>query len=607
MLRGYRWQLVALLLAAALFIVSLALRSSEQADNPPNTQANPANEISQTTAAALPTATVGDAENVVIPPTAIPDAQAAPTVAPATQLGHYREALVGRIQRLNPLFAQLNPVDQDITSLIFEGLTRTDSYGEPVPALAERWIISSDGLEYIVFLRQDVLWQDGVPFSAADVIYTMSLLRSPAFPGDPDLGAFWRTVETEQLGENLIRFRLAQPLGNFLDRLQIGILPEHALRGTTAAQLADHRFNLTPIGTGPYQLEALRSSDGVTVNQVDLRAAPVYKERPEGQQHAFALDRVTFQLYDSLDAAVGALQSGAVDGYAALDRSERTLLFNTANAYDIELHNQLEATLGVIIYNWVKNDFFHELRVRTALETGIDRSSTIERTMPNAASVANSPLMPGSWAYLPDLQWPAYNPDQARQLLTTASERLDRLNGEDATEEPTANGALFSFSILTPDDPALVSLTNEIATQWSQLNLQVTVDAVDPDTYQARLEAHEFDAALVEYSLGGSADPDVYAFWHEGQYPDGKNYGGVSDTNISQLLEKARQDPFGINRVQDYQNFQREFVARAIALPLYYPLYTFATSPRVRGVQLGFIATPADRFRNIGDWSMQQD
>ncbi|MFN8448897.1 MAG: ABC transporter substrate-binding protein [Anaerolineae bacterium] len=471
------------------------------------------------------------------------------------------------------------------------------------PGASERWIVSSDGLEYIVFLRQDVLWQDGEPFSAADVIYTMSPLRSPDFPGDAELGAFWRTVETEQLGDYLIRFRLAQPLGNFLDRLQIGILPEHALRGTTAAQIAGHPFNLTPIGTGPYQLEALRAADGTTVDEVDLRAAPVYRQRPEGQQHAFALDRVTFRLYDTADAAVNALESGAVDGYAARDRSERTPLFNAANAYDLAMHNAREATLGVIIYNWAKDDFFREQRVRTALETGIDRTSTIQRTLANSADEANSPLMPGSWAYLPDLQWPAYNPDQARQLLETASERLDRLNADDATEAPTEVGsALFTFSILTPDDPALVNLTNEIATQWSQLNLQVTVEAVDTDTYRTRLQSHDFDAALVEYSLGGSADPDVYAFWHEGQYPDGKNYGGVTDTRISQLLEKARQDPFGINRVQMYQDFQREFVARAVALPLYYPLFTFVTSPNVQGVQLGFIASPADRFRNIGDW-----
>jgi peptide/nickel transport system substrate-binding protein len=597
MLRGYRWQLLALLLSAVLFVVSLSLRS-----------ADPTSSLSPTiTAASTSADTTATPDNIVIPPTAIPDVQTAPTVAPASINGSYREALVGKIQRLNPLLAQLNPVDRDITSLIFEGLTKTDSYGEPVPSLAERWLISPDGLEYVMFLRQDVLWQDGVQFNAADVMYTMSLLRSPDFPGDPALGSFWRTVETEQLGDYLIRFTLAQPLGNFLDRLQIGILPEHALHGTTAGQIASHPFNLTPIGTGPYQLEGLHTSDGVNVDEADLRAAPVYRQRPEGQQHAFALDRVSFKLYNTPDDAIKALQDGAVDGFAARDRSERSPLFNVANNSDLDTHNALEATLGVIIYNWPKDNYFKDQRVRTALETGIDRTSTIERTMSNTASEANSPLMPGSWAYLPNLQWPAYNPDQARQLLQTAAERLQRANADaQVTEEPTAtNGAVFSFSILTPNDPALLSLCNEIATQWSQLNLQVTIDAVDPATYQTRLTSHDFDAALVEYSLGGSADPDVYAFWHEGQYPDGKNYGGVADTRISELLEKARQDPFGINRVGYYQDFQREFVARAVALPLYNPLFTFVTAPKVQGVQLGFIASPADRFRNIGDWSIK--
>ncbi len=591
-MRGFRWQLIALVLAAGLFAVSLTLRNNDT--TPPPSPITPALDASATP------------DNIVIPPTAVASDVPAPILTPVSQGGSYREALVGSVQRLNPLFASLNPVDRDISSLIFEGLTRTDSYGEPVPALAERWIISSDGLDYVFFLRQDVLWQDGVPFTAADVAYTMSLLRSPDFPGDPDLGAFWRTVETDQLGDYLIRFRLAQPLGNFLDRLQIGILPEHALRGTTAAQITDHPFNLTPIGTGPYQLEALRASDGVHVDEVDLRAAPVYRQRPEAQQHAFAVDRVTFRLYGSSDDAIQALQNGSVDGYAARDRSERSPLFNAANAANLDMHNALEDTLGVIIYNWSKDSFFTDQRLRTALETGIDRTSTIERTLSNQASEANSPLMPGSWAYLSGLQWPAYDPDQARQLLQTASDRLQRLNADATEEAPTAtNGALFGFSILTPNDPALVNLTNEIATQWSQLNLQVTVDAVDADSYQARLKAHDFDAALVEYSLGSSADPDVYAFWHEGQYPDGKNYGGVADTRISELLEKARQDPFGINRVSDYQEFQRVFVDHAVALPLYYPLFTFVTSPNVKGVQLGFIASPADRFRNIGDWSIK--
>src|SRR5690606_32746272 len=145
----------------------------------------------------------------------------------------YREALVGNVQRLNPLFAPLNPVDRDISSLIFEGLTETNAYGEPQALLAVDWTISSDGLEYTVRLREEVLWQDAVPFNADGLGYTMSALRSSESPGVPELGEFWRTVETEKLGEDLVRFRLTQRPGRFLDMLRIGILPAHAPEGTS--------------------------------------------------------------------------------------------------------------------------------------------------------------------------------------------------------------------------------------------------------------------------------------------------------------------------------------------------------------------------------------
>jgi ABC-type transport system substrate-binding protein len=196
--------------------------------------------------------------------------------------------------------------------------------------------------------------------------------------------------------------------------------------------------------------------------------------------------------------------------------------------------------------------------------------------------------------------------------LAQAIERIGRADTDsaeateeaaEATAEPTA-ATYFSFSILTPDDPPLVGLAQEIATQWSQLNLTVTVEAVDLATYQARLQAGEFGTALVEYALGDSADPDVYAFWHQGQYPSGANYGGADDRRISELLERARRDPYGMNRVTEYREFQRSFVERVIALPVYYPLFTYVTTPRVNGVQLGFIGSPGDRFRNIGEWSV---
>lgn len=612
MLRGIRWQILAFVLAASLFAVVLAFRLSEQPVSPmpiPSSAENlPTAQPSATT-----TAVVAAGDAAPSDQTSTTDDAAS---SDAAQNAVYREALVGAIQRLNPLFAALNPVDRDISTLIFEGLTRTNVYGEPVPALAERWAISTDGLEYIVYLRQDVLWHDGMPFTAADVIYTMSLLRDPRFPGAPELGAFWRTVETEQLGDYLVRFRLAQPLGAFLDRLTIGILPAHALEGTDAVQLASHLFNLTPIGTGPYQLMRIAAPDESQARVVELAAAPVFRQRRENQSMPFAVQRLTFLLYSDFSAALTALTAGEVDGLASRDREERRALFDLALTQNVTLVNGLEPTVGMIVYNWVRESttFFREQRVRLALETGLDRSGAVERGLPNLAVKADSPLIPGGWAHLPSAALPTYDPGAARSMLITAAERLDRLNGtdNDQTEStegaptPAASTALFSFTILTPNTPSLVTLANEIATQWAQLGVEVRVEAAEIDLYEARLRESDFDAALVEIGFSGSGDPDVYSFWHEGQYPDGANYGGVSDRRISEILERARRESYNINRIPEYYAFQREFIDRAIALPIYNPLFTYALSTRVSGIQLGYLSTPASRFENIGMWSVSR-
>ena len=590
MLRGLRWQLIAFVMAAVLFTAALASRSGPAPTVPEN-----ATDVPPTATSPAPTATANP--GVVIPPE-----------APASGIVTFREGLVGPVLRLNPLLAELNPAERDITSLIYEGLTDTNEYGEPVPDLAEEWVISANGLEYIVTLRDDVLWQDGIPFTAEDVVYTMSLLRSPDFPGPEALGEFWRTVETEQLDSHLVRFRLTQPLGSFLEKLSIGILPHHALAGIPASQLTSHPFNLSPIGTGPYQLEALRS-DGGGITQVDLRVAPVYRQRPEGQA-GYGIERITFTLYPGFEDALTALRAEEIDGLAASNRSQRASLLSAVSPAAYSIHTTLESTLGVLIFNWQREDtaYFREQRVRLALESSIDRESMIERNLRNTAVLADSPLWPGSWAYSADLNWPETNLNTGRFLLETANlqPRTREESGEtdaEATEEPTEESPyLLEFRILAPDEPTITSMLQEMSVQWSQIGVNAQIEAVDAETYQARLEAGDFDAALVELSLGTSADPDVYPFWHQGQYPDGLNYGGVDDRRISETLEKARSDPSGINRSIYYDEFQRDFVERAIGIPLYYPLFTYVTPADVSGVQLGFMGTPDDRFRTLNEW-----
>jgi peptide/nickel transport system substrate-binding protein len=385
--------------------------------------------------------------------------------------------------------------------------------------------------------------------------------------------------------------------------MQIGMLPEHALRGTNAAQLASHPFNLTPIGTGAYQLEQIITDANGQMNAVLLRAAPTYRLRPEGQT-INPIERIEFRLFADFGTAAAALQAIEIDGLAGRTRGERQRLLDTTTiSAAVNLYTQIEPTLGVLIYNWERENLrlFRDQRVRVALQQGLNRASIIDRNLSSLAVPANSPLIPGSWAYLANLPWAAFDPVAAQQLISEALGGIatPTLSPDQTVEPPQP----VSFTILVPDDPLLATIVQEIATQWSQLGLEVIFISEDEPTYRQRLESGDFDAALIEYSLGSTADPDVYTFWHESQLPpDGLNYGGAVDRRISELIERARREASGINRIQLYQEFQRVFAQRAIAIPLYYPLFSYAVSSQISGVQLGVMGNLSDRFRNITEW-----
>ncbi len=578
MFRGFRWQLVALIFALILFAAGIAYRISIPTG--------------------IPAARTPLPPTPSLPPTDPPAPTAAPIASPSPlalmepEITSYREGMVGSVKRLNPIFAHLNPIDSDITSLIFEGLFKTNAYGEPLPCLASDVWMSSDNLEYVVKLREDVKWQDGIAFTAADVMYTMSLLSDPEYANFSPLSQFWRTVETQQLSDYLVRFRLAQPLGSFTSLLTIGILPEHALRGTHVSQLAQHPFNLSPIGTGPYQLSSLRSQSGDKINAVHLLLAPVYGERPEGQR-GYLFRELRFKLYDSPEEAIQAYRLKQIDALANVASRDQLLLLPNSQVY-----TQVESSLGILIFNWDadKGNDFANRRVRQALSLGLDQQALVQRHLTANAAFADSPLIPGSWAYQPNPLWTSANPSAAKALLESVFADQSDSDGDTSDSPPTLAG----FSLLVEDVAALRALASDIAAEWEQLGLKVAIETAAPNELVQRLEAGDFQTAIVTQFIG--SDPDVYRHWHPSQHLNGQNYGAVSDDEISELLEFARYERNSINRTHLYQQFQEKFAEQAIAIPLYYPLYTFAVRDTIEGIRLGNLGTAADRFRGIQQW-----
>ncbi|HOD06312.1 MAG TPA: ABC transporter substrate-binding protein, partial [Anaerolineaceae bacterium] len=178
------------------------------------------------------------------------------------QGGSYTEALIGSLQRLNPLLDYYNSADRDIDRLVYSRLVTFDDSGLPQGDLAESWGVSQDGTVYNIALRPDVKWHDGEPLTAADVVFTVDMMRNGADVIPADLVSFWSEVEVEALSDTAVQFRLPEPFAPFVDYLSFGILPQHIFGQFSFAEMIDSPANLAPIGSGPYRFDRLIVENG---------------------------------------------------------------------------------------------------------------------------------------------------------------------------------------------------------------------------------------------------------------------------------------------------------------------------------------------------------
>ena len=147
-----------------------------------------------------------------------------------------------------------NAPTQMVAGNIYEGLVRVTEKLEPVPALAESWKMSDDGLTYTFKLKKGVKWHDGKPFTSADVVFSVDVfLRKTHARLRGNLGV----VDTITAPDaNTVVFKLKQPFGPFLGLFEVGsmpMVPKHIYEGAT--DFLNHPANNKPIGTGPFKLK----------------------------------------------------------------------------------------------------------------------------------------------------------------------------------------------------------------------------------------------------------------------------------------------------------------------------------------------------------------
>jgi peptide/nickel transport system substrate-binding protein len=236
--------------------------------------------------------------------------------------------------------------------------------------------------------------------------------------------------------------------------------------------------------------------------------------------------------------------------------------------------------------------FFKDANVRKALMHALDRQKLIDTVLKGQGMVADSPIMPYSWAYDPDITKYGYDPEAARQLLDQAG-WVDS-DGDGVRDR---EGVKLAFVLLGKDKAKL----DAISAMWAEIGVKAEPQAVSlPGLTADFLAPRTFDAALVDWELSG--DPDPYPLWHSTQAKTGQNYAGWESRRADEAIERARSLPDHESRIPFYKDFQRIFNEEVPSLLLYYPVYTYGVRNKVRDAQMGPLNTPGDRYRSIANW-----
>lgn len=508
--------------------------------------------------------------------------------------GIYTEALVGEIQRLNPVLDYYNSVDRDVDKLIFASLVSFDERGFPVPSLAESWGISQDGTIYNFTLRSNLTWHDGQPVTSRDIVFTIDIMRQGGMSIPEDLQNFWKDVEVKDLSDQNLQFKLPDPFAPFLDYLTFGILPEHLLGDLSYDQMMNSSFNVQPVGCGPFRFDRLIIENNVITGIVLSAFTDYYDKQPY-------IEQIVFRYYPDTLSALQAYREGTVQGISQItvDALQQTL-----QEPNLSIYTGRKPEISMVLLNLDNPEvqFFQDVLIRKALLYGINRQWIIDHILDGQAVITDMPILPGTWAYYDGNDPILYDPEKAQENLKEAgyliSSDIDTVRKKDDIP--------LKFTLLYPDDGTHQALAQALQSDWANINISVDIESVPYDQLvEERLKLRDFQAVLVDINLARSPDPDPYPFWNQVQAVGGQNYSQWDNRMASEYLEQARVETDIVERIRLYHNFQVIFNQELPALPLYYPMYTYAVDSQVQGVRVGPLFDNSDRFNTILDWYLE--
>jgi peptide/nickel transport system substrate-binding protein len=349
---------------------------------------------------------------------------------------------------LDPTAGAAAAIDEVVYANVFEGLTRFAPDGSIVPALAESWDISEDGLTYTFHLHEGVTFHDGTTFDAEDVKFSFD--RARAEDSVNAQKALFADIESvEVVDPQTVRLNLSKPNGNMLFNLAWG---DAVIVATESA--ANNATN--PIGTGPFTFVDWAQGDRIEIARNDN-----YWGEP------VALEAATFRFIADPTAAFAALQAGDVDAFPNFPAPETVVQFEGDPRFSVVIGSTEGET--ILAMNNAKPPL-DDVRVREAIAHAIDRQAVIDGAMFGFGTPIGTHFAPHHPDYVDLTEQSAYDPERSRELLAEAGHENLTLS----LKLPPVEGYARRGGEIISQQLAAVGITTETTNlEWAQWLEQV--------------------------------------------------------------------------------------------------------------------------------------
>ncbi|HEX6750356.1 MAG TPA: ABC transporter substrate-binding protein [Longimicrobium sp.] len=471
----------------------------------------------------------------------------------------------GDADNLNPLTYDSNPAYQ-LVHLMFRALGRRDStLSNYTPDFLERWE-QRDPTTVVLHVRPGIKWHDGVPTSAADVVYTIQMQKDStvASTRQQDVEA---VTSVRALDSMTVEVKLAKSgPSTFNSLLEVVPVPRHLLDSIPPDRMRFASFNTRPVGNGLFTFVRWNKGQEVVVDA--NRSAP---QRP-------SLDRIIVRVVPEPSARLTALINGEGD----LDKVTADQRQRLQSAPNVRLASAARVRPGWIVWNQDKapgNDSI----VRRAFLMSINRQQLAQAMFGPDGEPALSPIPAKLREHSADVRPIPYNVAQAGQLLQQAG-WVDG-NGDGVREK---NGQPLRLEIeYSSADPVRSDMLVAMQAMAKQAGIALVPRAYERTTWVERLRQRQFVGSFWGWGWGpGVMGPNARVVWHSASIPPGgANFAGYRNPRLDVLIDSVIVEADTTRYHAMWRQIEQTVIDDAVYAPIFFDPEYYGVSSRFRGVK----------------------